>query len=564
VSPSEARLEVRSGPIAGSPLIADYLAGAPALAPFFGGDPFDADSFRRKADEVARRLDGPARRRAGGSIRPTSAAAAARLERVLDGDGYVVTTGQQTGLFGGPLYTVHKILTAMALAERLEALLGVPVLALFWSAAEDHDFDEVAATRLTDTAGELVRLSLSAPSDAPPVAMARRTLGDGVLPLLDALPALLPATGAAERWLARLRDAYRPEATVAAAFEAWIAALFEGRDLLITSAADPVLKAASVPVLAREAEHALAHAELVAEQSARLERLGYHAQVPPAAGVSNLQYEDGQGRERLVRDARGWLLRRTRRRLDDSALTAALAAEPWRISPNVLLRPVVESSVFPTLAYVGGPAEISYFAQIGGLFRAHGMEPPVAYPRRSVLLIEPGIRRALDRLGLEPGELATPLETLARQRARASLPPEAGDALAALRNHTVEAWSRMAEAAALVDPTLLEAMRSERRAALERVDEAERRLLRHARRRADVDEARLRRAATALHPDGTPQERALGILPFLARWDGALLDAIAAALELPSLDAAGSKRRARRGEPGAAPASPPCPTPPCP
>jgi bacillithiol synthase len=526
-------LEVLSAPISGPPLITDYVAGNAALAPFFYGDPFNASTYQRKADAVARRMDPAARARAAASIRATTPSAAARLERVLAGNGFLVTTGQQAGLFGGPLYTLHKILTAAALAERLEALLGVPVLPLFWSASEDHDWAEVNHAWLLDTAHERLRLALSAAADAPQVAMARRTLGPDIVPLLDALPALLPATDAATLWLGRLRHAYQPERTMAAAFEAWIAALFADRDLLITSAADPALKEASRPVLHFEAERAREHALLVETQTARLVKRGYHAQVPPSRDVSNLQYEDEQGRERLIRDSRGWLLRRTKRRLDAGAITGLLEAEPWRISPNVLLRPVVESALFPTLAYVGGAAELSYFAQIGCLFHGHGIEAPVAFPRQSVQLIEPRVRKSMGKLGLEMESLHAPFDVLAGNIARAGLPPEVTRALADLRERAGGDWSQLAEAAQRVDPTLLGPMRAGRLAALQAIAEAEQRILRHARLRSDVSIAQLRRVADSLRPGGGPQERGLNLLPFLARYGDGLFDAILASFEIP-------------------------------
>ncbi|MGH7506481.1 MAG: bacillithiol biosynthesis protein BshC, partial [Longimicrobiales bacterium] len=165
-----AGLEIVVEPLA-SELVRDLLAGADRLAPFYAGHPHDPAAYRRKADAVAARLGPESRQAVAEAVQPTSAAAASKWERIVRGEGVVVTTGQQAGLFGGPLYTVHKVLTAVRLAETLEAELQLPVAPLFWVASDDHDWAEVDHTAVIDARNELRRVTVEAAPDSPPIPM---------------------------------------------------------------------------------------------------------------------------------------------------------------------------------------------------------------------------------------------------------------------------------------------------------------------------------------------------------------------------------------------------------
>src|SRR5690606_15406283 len=169
-------IEIEARRLHGARLVEDYMAGAPALAPFFSGSPWDPDAYRRKAEEVDRRFDAARRRAMAAAIRPTSTASAASLEQVVADGGLFVTTGQQAGLFGGPLFTVYKTLTAVSLARRLTDVLDRPVAPLFWIASEDHDWDEVNHVRVLDPGNELHTIVVEDDARTAPVSMRRRLL----------------------------------------------------------------------------------------------------------------------------------------------------------------------------------------------------------------------------------------------------------------------------------------------------------------------------------------------------------------------------------------------------
>jgi bacillithiol biosynthesis cysteine-adding enzyme BshC len=526
-------LEIRLASLGSTALVRDYLRGDPALAPFYAGFPFDPEAYRRKASAVHARLPAPDRARLAPALEPTSPAAAARMSRVLEGQGLAVTTGQQTGLFGGPLYPLYKVLSAVRLASELEELLGQPVVPVFWVAADDHDWAEVNHAIVASRDGRALRIEVAQAVGAAPVPMSARRPGAAIEPAVEQLLAQLPDSAWAGALSDLVRRAYQPQSTMAEAFRTLFAGLLADLDVVILDPAHPALKRAAAPLLLREIERALSHASILGRQSARLEAAGYHVQVPIAADASNVFVHDEHGRERLVRDGDRWVLRRTKRSFTAAELAAWVERDPSAFSPGVLLRPVVESAVLPTVAYVGGPGELAYFGQIGCLFRAHGVEPPLVVPRASLTLVEPGIRRLLDRFGMEPADFQRPFHELVTERVRASLPREVTAPLAELAATIEAGYDRLMVGARAIDPTLEGWVRRHRNQALAQVESASRKITSHRKKRSGIETAQLGRAAASLAPAGAAQDRALNALPFLARYGPGLVADLRDAIEMP-------------------------------
>jgi bacillithiol biosynthesis cysteine-adding enzyme BshC len=519
-------LRVNVEPLHGPALVREYYGGAPALAPFFAGFPWDLQAWTRVADDVRAYFKAEALRAMADAIHAGSEGARHKLKRIAAGEGFFVQTGQQAGLFGGPLYTIHKIITTIRLADRLEQQLGVPVAPLFWAAADDHDFAEVNHTYLLTADHELHKLEL--PDDAgAPVSMQNRKLGQNVESLVAELRALLPDTDFAQELTAFLERAYAPELTVAVAFRQLIAFLFDRYGLLITSSADATVKRLAMPLLRYELAHAEAHEDAVNNQTQRLISRGYHEQVPVRSDAANVSYEDEHGRDRLMRHGADWELSRSKLRFSAAEIAELLQSEPQRFSANVLLWPVVASAVFPTLAYVGGPAEISYFAQIGCLFAAHGVPMPLVVPRAAVEIVEYKVQKVLDKFALKPADVHEPFDRLVTRVVRQELPAEVTEAMAGLRDQLTAGYGQLVAAAVQIDPTLQGPLEAARNASHKLLADMDKKIVRHLKRRNAVELEQLRRAATNLYPLGQPQERVIGITTYYARYGPAILDAIA-------------------------------------
>lgn len=446
----------------------------------------------------------------------------------------MVTSGQQAGLFTGPLYTLHKALTAVRLAAELESRLGVLVLPVFWVASEDHDFAEVNHAWSVDGTGLLGRSAVR-PTSAVPVPMSQMRLGSDVERALEDFAQRIAPDADECRRIQSALAAYRPGETLAAAFAGALAELLAPFDVCLTDAADPALKQASADVLAGEIEAAAEHERRVAERTAAVQGAGLTPPVTVVEDSTHLFYHGPAGRERLHREGGAMVAREAGERFSPSEAVAAIRSDPVRFSPNVLLRPVVESAVFPTLAYVGGPAETGYFAQIGPLFESFGIRPPVAYPRWAARIVPAEVESAQRELGVDDRDLAQPEHELLDRVARSRVPAGAAEGLASLRRGLVDGFGEVIDASAGLDPTLALALGARRNRALLQIAAAERKILRQLKRGELARSVRLVR--NHLRPNGVPQERVLTVFQYLSR-DPELLARLASGIRIALEEAA--------------------------
>lgn len=437
----------------------------------------------------------------------------ARIERLRQPGSVAVVTGQQLGLFAGPLYTVYKALSAVRYAARLGAETGRDAVAVFWLADEDHDYDEVRAA--TFTQGDRVR---SVAYDAglgahrPPVG---RLVLDGarLADTLAALDAALPEGPFRASVLDAVHDAYRPGRTLRDAFARLLGRLAPG--LVLVSVDDARLKRLAAPLVARElAEWEATHEALVARSDA-LVGAGFHAQVAPTP--VNVFWIDEAGARRPLDPAAGGFAVRGDRPEPTSVWLDRLAASPERFSPNVVLRPLVQDTLFPTAAYVAGPGEMAYYAQLTPVYARFGVPMPVVEPRLSLSLVEPGVAKVLDRYGLGVPDVRPPLDGLWARLAREVSGVDLDAAFADVRAQADAMASGVAPVVTDLDASMSRSVAAFRAAVARAAARLHEQTVRAQKRRhADVRD-RLVRAQTALWPGGTLQERTLSPLQIAAR-----------------------------------------------
>lgn len=520
----------------GAPLVRGYLAGEPGSLERFGGWYRDPDAFRERALGVDRRFDREARARAARAIRAPHAAGEALLRRVVEEEGFFVTTGQQPGLFTGPLYSVYKALTAIRMASALEALLGRPVAPLFWVASEDHDWAEVDHAHVVDPANVLHRVALPGiPGGVSHRPLFRCPFDDGIVEAVDRFVELLPRSDFVDADINLIREGWAPGRTMGQAFAHALGALLGPSGLLLVDASDPTLKEASLPLLLDEAESGGPREAELGRVAGGLEASGHPPQVPILEGGINLFLEGPAGRERLYREEGGFRLRHSGARVSLSELRQRVADDPGVLSPNVLLRPVVESTVFPVLTYVAGPGEMAYWGQIREYFRAHGLEMPVVTPRDGATLLEPKVRKVLDKFGLQPDALARPPQEVLAAALRDEIPSEVKQAMGAFRGAVGRSAAELIRAVREIDPTLKGPVESARNQALMGLEEVERKVVQALKRQNDIAVEQLEKAAVHLHPLGRPQERVMNLFYYTSRYGRELVDALLAGFSPPGV-----------------------------
>ena len=500
-------------------LVRDYLSGHGPAASHFRGSPFHLATYRDKADELERATGPDAIARVAPMIRPVGPAAEEALRAVARDHGYFVTTGQQPGLFGGPLYSLYKALTAVRLAEGLAATIGRPVMPLFWVASEDHDWEEASHTHVVDETNQLRHIVLGPGPVRAGRPLGRIRLGEGIRDAVAQLARHFPRNDFHTRYIDLVGETFHPSATMASAFTGLMAELLRDTPLGLVDAADPALKQASRPLLRAEAEDPAASEAAVSRSCDELTRQGYRHQVPYIPGATNLFLDSVDGRDRLQHGAGGFELRRTGRTVARDDILALIDEEPHRVSPNVLLRPVVESFVFPTLAYVGGPGELAYFGQLGRLFRRHGVGMPVVAPRGSLLALEKKVVRVIDKYGLEIDELREG-DALLSRFARDQVPDGVSGAVAGWRGAVESFAAELTGTVNTIDPVLKGAVAKARNSGLAALGALEKKIVRAVKRSTEVTWSQIAKVQVNLWPAGKPQDRVLGPLQYLMRYGG--------------------------------------------
>jgi bacillithiol biosynthesis cysteine-adding enzyme BshC len=436
----------------------------------------------------------------GGALSP-SGASAERLNRVARGRGVVVTSGQQAGLFGGPILTWSKALSALALADAIEAACGIPTAPIFWAATDDSDYEEARWTQVAVPGGlETLRLPPAPRPGAPMSAMPLPDVGELIARLERGAGSL-----AYGELLEGVRAAYVRGATVGGAFVQLMRGALEPFGIAVLDASHSEVARAAFPILRAALDHAPRVQRALAERNAAITAGGFSPQV---AEIEQLA---------LVFSTEGSRTEKSRVRLSEAS-SVARRAGPEQLGATVLTRPIVERAILPTIAYCAGPGELAYFAQVSAIAEAIEAAPPLAVSRWSGTIVEPHIGRILARLGMTLDELRDP-HRAETQLARAAVPQPVITALQELERVLDAGFQRLADASDSVQPPLLstEVLDGHRRLLRHRLLRLERRIIAAAKRREGDTLRELATARGALFPDGKRQERALNLVPIASR-----------------------------------------------
>jgi bacillithiol biosynthesis cysteine-adding enzyme BshC len=502
-------------------LFTDFLAYSPKIHPFYPTPPHFNEWLKEEAPKIS--YDSSRRERVTAILErqnkswDASPQTLANLDRLRKGATAVVT-GQQVALFGGPMFAIYKALTAVKLAEEATAA-GVNAVPVFWLATYDHDLAEVNHLSIPGPDG--APQVLTTPShDVPGAPVSAVRLGDEILPLVEQAAKLL---GDSEV-LQFLRESYRPGESLGTAFARLYARVFAERGVILLDASDPELDRVAEPVYRAAIERGdELDAALLARGDA-LEAVGYHQQVKVTPS-SVLLFTLRQGaRTPIHRRGNGGTAEfvigtdSAAEKLSQAELIARIRSSPDQFSPNVLLRPIVQDYLLPTLAYTGGAAETAYFAQAGAVYEALlGRVTPIV-PRFSATLVEPKVQRLLERHGVTVLDVFSGPEALRQQLADHGLPKDLQAAFEDARKSLDSHLSNVKEKLLKLDRTLVDAAetaRSKIEYQLERLHSQA------ARAEALKSELVARHADTlshALYPDKGLQERGISGIYFLARY----------------------------------------------
>jgi bacillithiol biosynthesis cysteine-adding enzyme BshC len=520
-------------------LFTDFLAYSPGVRPFYPHSPYFAENM--KAQASALQYDS-ARREAVSAILERQNASwnaspqtFANLNR-LRGGAAAVVTGQQVGLFGGPMFAIYKALSAVKLAAEATSA-GVDAVPVFWLATYDHDLAEVNHISMPGADGLLRTLATSSHS-IPGAPVSEVRLGDEILPVVEEAASLL-GDSEATRFL---RESYRPGENLGTAFARFYAHLFAKWGVILLDASDAELHGVAAPIYRAAVEQASEIDEALLARGRALEAAGYHQQVKVTSSSvlvfalqkgarTPIQWHANGATEEFVIASEA-----ATEKLSSAELLDRIATEPGKFSPNVLLRPVVQDYLLPTLAYTGGPAEAAYFPQAHVVYEM--LQRPITpiVPRFSATLIEPKVQRWLRQYQVTILDVFQGAEALRHSLAARTLPADLQAAFEHANKSVEESFSSLHEALSKLDPTLVEASQTGASKVRYQLDRLRERAMAAELRRSEVVSRHAEGLSQALYPEDGLQERGIAGVYFVARHGIELLHSIYDAIRTDCLD----------------------------
>ena len=451
------------------------------------------------------------------------------IQELEQNDCVAVVTGQQVGIFGGPLYTIHKTLTALRLAAELrnKRIRAVPV---FWMDSEDHDLAEVTHITVPGAEGSATSMDFrnrifgsSSPEGVP---VGSVEFPKEIVSAVAEFSASLPDSDWKSETLSWLERAYAPGTTFADAFGRLMLHLFRNTGLVIFNPLDPEAKRLLRALFRRCIGNNSEIDRALLERNRALEQAGYEPQVNLTES-STLLFLTGENQRRaLTRHDDHFELKNTERSFTEAELLQMADRSPEIFSPNVLLRPLAQDHLFPTVTYVAGPAEVAYFAQAETLYRFYERPMPVIWPRAGFTLVEPEIALDMDRYAIHLDDLFQGRQHLVEGALQASNQGKAMSVLNDLEHNLEHSLDELRPALAAVDVSLDHAAETVKRKVLHQVETIRGRF---ARIEASQNSELLRamdRILGCCYPNGNLQERELSVHPFAARHGLALLGAL--------------------------------------
>ncbi|NUN70121.1 MAG: bacillithiol biosynthesis cysteine-adding enzyme BshC [Bacteroidetes bacterium] len=505
-------------------LYTDYTTHYEKVAEYYAGNVKDPEAWKRKFTELqSKHYDRNTLTRVlhqqnkdfHSGIRTL-----ANIDLLGNDNCFAVVTGQQLGLFGGPLYTIYKAVTAVKLAQRLSQEYPdhhfVPV---FWLEGEDHDFDEINHVKFINNANELSQITYllgGKPLERNIGAVGTAELDEHIVSFFQSLDLQLPATDYTAQLSELLKGYYRQGSTFLKAFAGFFNHVYEDSGLVFVNANVPELKRQLAPLFRQEILSNAEASKLVIQQSVELEE-HYHAQIKAKALNLFMFYKGGR---HLIEpsDSGDYYLKNLRQRYTKDELLAIAAETPEILSPNVVLRPLCQDTLFPTAAYVAGPGEIAYYAQLKPVYRYFSIPMPLIYPRASVTLMEEKVAKVLEKYSLETIDLFGDVEPVLTKVSEQVSEVKVDALFESLTVKLNEAVNEARFGIQQIDPTLNGTVDSTISKFLQQLDVLKQKTQKAQQQKEEISLKQIRKASVNIFPNGNFQEREFTVVQYLNKY----------------------------------------------
>lgn len=521
-----------------SRLYLDYLENFERVAEFYNGDFHQTEIFFERAEGArARRLPldqllpilTEQNQRFGGG-QPT-------LENLaqLQNGAAAIVTGQQTGLFGGPLFTLYKALTTIKLAAHLSEQGRTRFVPIFWLASDDHDFREANHIHIIDKSNQPLEINYT---DHPPdgrVPIYAIKISERISETIEQLDHATHPSDFKPEILRSLREAYRPGAAFSDAFGKWLMRLCQSFGLALIDASDARIRSLGKEIFKKEIAERSPSTRAALQATERLLQKKYHGQVQLHNEMLNLFLVEGE-RHAIEINNGIFFVKGTNRSFELNPLLNLLEEKPQAFSPNVLLRPLYQDALLPTAAYVAGPAELAYYAQMKGIYEHFGTPMPIIFPRKSLTLLESKIQKVLANYRLTVSDFWKEAEGLINAIAKEQLPENLEKRIQNAQQCIVKNLQALDGVVSEFDPTLKDAVQNVKGRILHQVEQLENKIVQSYKKRNEVIIQQINKAAHHLFPKRQLQERALNAAPFLFKYGWEFVQKIYDELDVTNFD----------------------------
>ncbi len=511
----------------------DYSSAYTRLSEFFPGNPADEETwikalsntqnFRRQRDRLVKLLTAQQKRREA----PKEALLA--TQKLKNKETVAILTGQQAGLFGGPLFTLLKAITAIQLSRHVSNKFNVVAVPVFWIDSEDHDWDEIRTSQLLNSELELKKISLSDRPESRDHASGSIVLGKEITEALRILEETLPVTEFTEKLLVNLKKSYYQETTMGEAFGKLLESILGHHGLVVYDSSDSASKPLVAKIFTDEIENIGRTNRLVEETGKLLEAKGYHSQVRPTEG--NLALFLLEKKRSPIRYEKGNYLVGGKKETLES-LSCKITQQPELFSPNVLLRPIIQDALFPTVCYVAGPGELAYLAQLGSTYESFQIPMPVIYQRASATLIDANSTRFIDKYKIPIEQLQAHDERVLNDLIANLLPASVEKEFQETADSINNSFERLTRNLSKIDSTLAGASHATLNRMQDNLNKLRGKTTQASKRKNEVLRRQFLHAKNQAFPEGKPQERSLGFIYFLNRYGPSLIDTLDKSLAL--------------------------------
>jgi len=522
-----------------SSLVYDYFYEYENVSEFFAGNFRDPTAYSLQTEKVRSR-DLP-REQLAAILKEQNlsfgcgAQTVGNIKKLIQDKACAVVTGQQIGLFSGPLYTIFKALTAIKLAGFLNQNSVGCFVPIFWLASDDHDFAEINHITLLDKENRVEDIQYKGHSSNLKIPVSKIVLSAEISNCIQQLNDLTHDSEFKPEILSQLATAYQPGRSFVEAFAQWMTRLFKSYGLIFIDAAHPDLKDLGKDVFYTEIAQNSPSTQCVLETSHKLTQKNYSTQIQLHEGILNLFLAEDE-RYTIQFGDDGYSIKGRPQTFKKDELLQLLEKQPHKFSPNVLMRPLYQDTLLPTVAYVGGLSEVAYFAQMKEVYQRYNLPMPIIYPRKSLMLIEQKVGKALKTYSLKVQDIWRNVDAKINEIVKGKIPKSIDKAFQTTASHLDKDLTDIKQETLAFEPTLEKSVDLTIRKIHHQISLLEKKILKASKKQNTIMTQRIRLAKCSLYPNQRLQERVFNITPFLIKYGFTLMERLYQAVDIKHHD----------------------------